>query len=128
MNVCEKIKQSSVTRRKKKKTQQEKPPDWSKNFLLRLPDLNLSSRALAARDLLCLELGRTAWEEAWILLSIDGSTPAGKRPKKTECGLCWKQNQRSLKSQSSHLLIYSKSVVYYDCAIFSKNKKTFVVF
>ena len=33
---------------------------------------------LAARDLLCLEPGGTAWDEAWILLSIckEGSTPA----------------------------------------------------
>lgn len=46
-----------------------------------LPDLKRSSRVLGARDLLCLEPGWTAWEEAWILLSIcsEGSTPAERK-------------------------------------------------
>lgn len=49
-------------------------------FEYRVPDLNRSSRALAALDLFCLETGITAWQEVWILLSIcrDGSTPAEK--------------------------------------------------
>lgn len=51
---------------------------WRLSIDTQLPDLKRSSRVFAARDLLCLELGRTAWEEAWILLSIcrEGSTPA----------------------------------------------------
>ena len=60
-----------------------------------LPDLKRSSRVLAARDL-CLEPGRTAWEEAWILLSIcrDGSTPAEKkRPKPVEDNLYQESNK-----------------------------------
>lgn len=56
-----------------------------------LPDLKRSSRVLAGRDLLCLELGRTAWEDVWILLSIcrEGSTPADK------------ENQNKLQTKTS---------------------------
>ncbi len=84
-----------------------------------LPDLKRSSRVLAARDLLCLEPGRTAWEEAWILLSIcrEGSTPAQRQDQSRERTVYNRTETKIISSFNARKQKYQCSSLFAECAL-----------